>query len=242
MSRKHVPEEHGEKVPIWIISFADMITLLLAFFVMLQTMSHDKSNAMMTGARDSFVASLSHLGLPDFFFPSDEKTPVNYRHLRYPDEAPEASLPATGHPEDPVGRFMEQIKRTLDVSPGAAATPAAATYPLSGQGSGSTGPLEMDARKSIGELIRQIAPGLTTTGCELTVAGLACDIQDARQQWLVSVRRAGETEKLIRQELSRSAPHMRLKITSLGLGAPAKYSSSKGAQCSFAIVALTRGG
>ena len=31
-------EEQGEKVPLWIISFADMITLLLSFFVMLQTM------------------------------------------------------------------------------------------------------------------------------------------------------------------------------------------------------------
>ena len=29
----------GEKVPLWIISFADMITLLLAFFVMLQSLS-----------------------------------------------------------------------------------------------------------------------------------------------------------------------------------------------------------
>jgi hypothetical protein len=33
------PEPSGEKVPIWIISFADMITLLLSFFVMLTSFS-----------------------------------------------------------------------------------------------------------------------------------------------------------------------------------------------------------
>ena len=33
------PKEQGEKVPIWIVSFADMITLLLSFFVMLTTFS-----------------------------------------------------------------------------------------------------------------------------------------------------------------------------------------------------------
>ena len=38
-----VVEETGEKSPLWIISFADMISLLMAFFVMLLTMAHDKS-------------------------------------------------------------------------------------------------------------------------------------------------------------------------------------------------------
>jgi chemotaxis protein MotB len=42
MARKHKPqqeEESGEGAPLWIISFADMISLLMAFFVMLSTFS-----------------------------------------------------------------------------------------------------------------------------------------------------------------------------------------------------------
>jgi hypothetical protein len=42
MSNKEKPEEEegGESAPLWIISFADMISLLMAFFVMLSTFSN----------------------------------------------------------------------------------------------------------------------------------------------------------------------------------------------------------
>jgi len=33
--KKHQEEEHGESAPLWIISFADLVTLMLSFFVIL---------------------------------------------------------------------------------------------------------------------------------------------------------------------------------------------------------------
>jgi len=33
--KKHQEEEHGESAPLWVISFADLVTLLLSFFVIL---------------------------------------------------------------------------------------------------------------------------------------------------------------------------------------------------------------
>ncbi len=33
--KKHQEEEHGESAPLWIISFADLVTLLMSFFVIL---------------------------------------------------------------------------------------------------------------------------------------------------------------------------------------------------------------
>lgn len=35
MPKKHQEEEHGESAPLWIISFADLVTLMLSFFVIL---------------------------------------------------------------------------------------------------------------------------------------------------------------------------------------------------------------
>ena len=35
MARQPEPEEHGESAPMWIVSFADLVTLMLSFFVIL---------------------------------------------------------------------------------------------------------------------------------------------------------------------------------------------------------------
>ena len=35
MPRRVEPEEHGESAPLWIVSFADLVTLMLSFFVIL---------------------------------------------------------------------------------------------------------------------------------------------------------------------------------------------------------------
>ena len=59
----------GEKVPLWIISFADMITLLLAFFVMLQALSTSQDLTYRAReASDSFRRAIQGLGIPDLLW------------------------------------------------------------------------------------------------------------------------------------------------------------------------------
>jgi len=63
-------EGGGEKAPIWIISFADMVSLLMAFFIMLQTMAATRSGTLCnrgTGIFEEtikgFKTSVSGLGV-----------------------------------------------------------------------------------------------------------------------------------------------------------------------------------
>lgn len=63
-------EGGGEKAPIWIISFADMVSLLMAFFIMLQTMATTRSGTLCnrgTGVFEEtikgFKTSISGLGV-----------------------------------------------------------------------------------------------------------------------------------------------------------------------------------
>jgi len=77
-------EGGGENVPIWIISFADMITLLLAFFVMLQALSSSQ-DMIYRGreASESFRRTIQGLGIPDLlwgkeFAKFDQLKPVYY--------------------------------------------------------------------------------------------------------------------------------------------------------------------
>ena len=59
--------EGGERVPIWIISFADMITLLLAFFVMLSTFSSYDDEA-----RTKFAGACYYVASNSTVFPAKE--------------------------------------------------------------------------------------------------------------------------------------------------------------------------
>jgi outer membrane protein OmpA-like peptidoglycan-associated protein len=59
--KKVVEEEGGESAPLWIISFADMISLLMAFFVMLSTCNtYDKQEQKKLEA--TFAATLRYSG------------------------------------------------------------------------------------------------------------------------------------------------------------------------------------
>ena len=42
MGKKKRQEESNDGIPAWIVSFSDMVTLLLAFFVMLQAFAKPK--------------------------------------------------------------------------------------------------------------------------------------------------------------------------------------------------------
>jgi hypothetical protein len=68
LSRKSLtPELLPPKVPAYIVTFSDMVTLLLTFFVMLQTLAHDQDAELFNKGRDSFIESIRYIGLGVLF-------------------------------------------------------------------------------------------------------------------------------------------------------------------------------
>ena len=61
--RRTNPGEGGPSVPAYIVTFSDMVTLLLTFFVMLLSMAHVQDPAMVDVGRDAFVKSIRGFGL-----------------------------------------------------------------------------------------------------------------------------------------------------------------------------------
>lgn len=61
--RKHHEHDHGPGTPPWLISFGDMMTLFLCFFIMLVTMAKSQDAGLMANGLGPFIASMRMRGL-----------------------------------------------------------------------------------------------------------------------------------------------------------------------------------
>jgi chemotaxis protein MotB len=89
MKKEAPPEEKGETAPLWIISFADMISLLMAFFIMLLTMATAKSGklcnegGMFEQSLIGFRRTISSFGLPGLLGNPDDSLYFNSQRTTY---------------------------------------------------------------------------------------------------------------------------------------------------------------
>jgi hypothetical protein len=109
-------EEAGESVGIWYVSFADMITLLLAFFVMLSAFSsYDNKSIEMIQEASAYARSYPHtLSVWDATGGQSVVTPVNESRMPTAGTQQTAVSAATiPPPEEPLGSALAYKDRKV---------------------------------------------------------------------------------------------------------------------------------
>jgi chemotaxis protein MotB len=66
------PEPRKKGAPAWMVSFGDMMTLILTFFILLVSLSKEQSDGLMAKGVGSFVVALRSFGLPGILDDSAE--------------------------------------------------------------------------------------------------------------------------------------------------------------------------
>lgn len=89
MRRPKKPEETRREVPSYMMSFGDMMTLLLTFFIMLCTMAREQSAGLVSAGTGSFVAAINAFGLPGMM-------PSGKNPLTFQAERPKFPIPGKG--------------------------------------------------------------------------------------------------------------------------------------------------
>jgi len=224
-------EDKGQGVPTWIVSFSDMITLLLAFFVLLQAFAKKRDPELFFIGQGSFRSNIRGFGVPGWLF--GREFPAEDRQLarKHPtDEGPpQVHKPRIIDPDDAkIRKAFQDIARTIETETADIAAQEVRVIPTSivfQPGGASLG------RAALAELDRiavELAATVHPDTSEVHVVGLCAEPRSAREQWMVSARRALEARDYLSSKLSRGPTTSTWKVRSIGAGEGGRWARTFG--------------
>jgi outer membrane protein OmpA-like peptidoglycan-associated protein len=195
MSKKAPPkEEKGESAPLWIISFADMISLLMAFFVMLQTMAIPRSGTMgqakpgvFENTMSSFQDSIRYFGLPELF-KGEKGAPPHYA-MKNPSKEKSVPPAADGR-EEKNRRIFNKLHDTAQTYLSTLNGKKPSYFPMPIIFPQTSNTLSTDSTAYLAGFVNTIRQTMVSEKNKICVIGVAPDVSGTEQQWLVSERRA----------------------------------------------------
>lgn len=221
-------EEQGEKAPLWMISFADMISLLMAFFVMLLTMATTRSGKLCeTGmgvferSIQGFRDSIASFGIPGML---GEKKSLGFErtmHRFAVDDKEEADGQRL------IDADEERTKRLFrKLQDQAVATPSSVggTQALCDVTPIVFGPgvwqLQPDNERYLARFCADLKASGSLEKVMVVVVGVAPDATTFRDRWAVAAERARTVRECIRHEFGDTPVH----IVSWGAGDASAWS------------------
>jgi len=112
-------KEEVTQLPIWIITYSDMVTLLLTFFVLLLSLAEKQDAGLVDRGRDSFNRSLRTCGL-GMLLGREESADFGYVKVKYPIEPSDENVPdqrVISAPEERTQRIYEKLLSFMEAMP-----------------------------------------------------------------------------------------------------------------------------
>ncbi len=198
-----VIEDESSKVPAYIVTFSDMVTLLLTFFVMLQTLSEVQDPELFDKGRDAFLESIRYIGLGVLF--GKEEMPrfgdIKTKHpIRNPEEFTDRrTLDAKA---EELRRILEKLKQTTTIVPSQIVADRTNFSIAKVHFSPGRTDLNEPARKFLGGFCLDLQQNVGQKPVELYVLGLASDGNSDKEKWLLSAKRARTVADFLQGTLS----------------------------------------
>lgn len=197
--------EQGPKVPAYIVTFSDMVTLLLTFFVLLISLADVQDPELFDKGRDSFVESLRYIGLGMLF--GREQMP-DFGESKTKDYVPEPEEEINTRNIDAkaeqLHQILQEIQQSVDVVPAKIAGNDVIFSTTNIHFETGQSGLNEQAIKFLSDFCSDLQLSINNTQGILYVLGLATDIQTERLQWIVSAQRAANVAEFLRGQLVSS--------------------------------------
>ena len=197
-------EESGPKVPAYIVTFSDMVTLLLTFFVMLLSLASVQDPEIFGKGRDSFSWSIRNFGLgilggrkprPDF-----GNIKIKY-FIKSPDSLFRGRSIHTR--EEKIRQVFNELCQSMKTMPSEVTsqkTDFSVTNIRFTQGGAS---LNGSSKQFLGGFCSHLQSAMADSRpVKLYVLGLADDQATEKEQWILSAKRARVVADYMRGILS----------------------------------------
>lgn len=203
MTRKRKAAEAGApKVPGYIVTFSDMVTLLLTFFVMLLSLASMQDPELFNTGRDSFLESVRGLGLG--LLCGREKTikleDVKRKYLiNNPDNSSNDRSIDTS--EEKIRRLFEKVSQSMKTLPSQIVGEKTDFSIANIHFSAGSSVLNESATGFLSKFCLDLQQVPSSGAIKLCILGLAGDEKTEKDQWLLSAKRAEAVAGFLRDNL-----------------------------------------
>jgi chemotaxis protein MotB len=205
--RHRTGEEKGPKVPAYIVTFSDMTTLLLTFFVMLLSLAAVRDEELFGVSRKSFVEALRGFGLGVLY---GEKNRIDFgnakiKHFIIPPDklVKDRSIDAK---EERLRRIFKDLSRSMQIVPSQVAAKKANFSVTNIRFAPGDSTLDQPARRFLTAFCRDLQQAPDSKTVRLCVLGLARDEKTEREQWILSAKRAHAVTAFLKDSLEAGWP------------------------------------
>jgi outer membrane protein OmpA-like peptidoglycan-associated protein len=223
VKRRSAPQPESETLaPLWILSFGDMITNFLAFFILLQTFSHvRKAEILETG--DAVASTVSaNFGGPSWLM--GRRAGMGWENMRpkYPVEADADAIKSEriiDAEDEMIRKAFDDIRREADTqaTDGPAGRMRLFVTPIQfAAGQSSLDSPAVDFIAGMVSELEQVARG--SRRC-IYVVGAAPEATSSKDQLLLSARRAQAVREALAQRLSPELLGDGSRLLAWGIGA-----------------------
>lgn len=219
--------DDGPKVPGYIVTFSDMVTLLLTFFVMLMTLADFQDPELFNLGRDSFFESIGRFGIGMLMggFQSRDlgSTKLKY-YIENPDDRYQGRTIDAN--EEEIRRLFNKIRRSARTEQSKLAARKAHFSITEIRFHGDDTTLDEQAKLFLADFALNLQQDPLPGRLRLYVLGLAADQKGPKRQWAVSARRAKAVADFLR---ARLGPRFRQSVYCWGAGAGGLWAGPDGA-------------
>ncbi len=196
-------EESGPKVPGYIVTFSDMVTLLLTFFVMLLSLASVQDEELFNKGRDSFAFAIKNFGL-GMFLGSKPKPDFGNVKVKYFIIKPDKFFKGRSlHiKEEEIRQVFNELRQSMKTMPSEVVATKTDFSVANIRFARGVSLLDASAKQFLGSFCSNLQQDSGSRPIKLYVLGLAGDQATEKEQWILSAKRAKVVADYLRGILS----------------------------------------